>query len=242
MKTRKKGRPVAVDSNGASSRVRMILVAEKLFAEKGLDGVSLREIMLVARQGNSNAIQYHFGSKEGLVLAIFGFRVTEMEGVRRRMLDGAGRSGRLTDIRTLFNILFRPYLDLVDDEGRHSYAAFMAAYLVRYRPLGMKHAGDTPEVYSHALSETVQLIYKCAKGIPLKISQNRLEIVNLMFFNVVCRWDNSLAESADRLPLEMLVDDVLNIISTAFLLPPPKSGRQRYPDSRLDAKRASARD
>jgi len=242
MQTRKKGRPIAIDAHGTSSRLRMILVAEKLFAEKGLDGVSLREIVQAAGQGNSNAVQYHFGSKEGLVFAIFAYRVAEMEGVRRQMLDNARRDGCLMNIPTLLDILFRPYLDLVDEAGNHNYASFMAAYLVRYRPLGVKHAGDTPEVYSHALSETVQLLYKCVKGTPQPLFQNRLEIMHLMFFNVVCRWDNSSAEGSDRIPLDVLVEDTINIAAAAFLSPLPKTGRLRKPASRIDAKRAAARE
>ena len=45
-------------------------MAERLFAERGVDGVSLSEINRAAEQGNNSALHYHFGSKDGLVSAI----------------------------------------------------------------------------------------------------------------------------------------------------------------------------
>jgi AcrR family transcriptional regulator len=51
-------------------RERLIRAAESLFAERGLDAVSLREILAAAEVGNSSAVQYHFGDRSGLVRAV----------------------------------------------------------------------------------------------------------------------------------------------------------------------------
>jgi AcrR family transcriptional regulator len=50
---------------------QIVLAAERLFAERGLDGVSLREIGAAVGNANNSAVQYHFGSKDQLVRAIF---------------------------------------------------------------------------------------------------------------------------------------------------------------------------
>jgi AcrR family transcriptional regulator len=52
----------------------MILAAEQPFAENGVDGVSLREIAVAAGQRNNSAAQYHFGTKQGLVEAVFDYQ------------------------------------------------------------------------------------------------------------------------------------------------------------------------
>lgn len=52
------------------TRERLLDEAEKLFALKGFDGVSVREI--TARAGaHLSAINYHFGSKKNLYLSVF---------------------------------------------------------------------------------------------------------------------------------------------------------------------------
>jgi AcrR family transcriptional regulator len=52
------------------TRERLIHVAIRLFAERGIDGVSTRDITTAAN-ANSAAIGYHFASKENLVRAVF---------------------------------------------------------------------------------------------------------------------------------------------------------------------------
>src|SRR3546814_2769538 len=43
---------------------RILQAAEDCFGEHGIDAVSLRQIAIAAGQGNTAAVQYHFGSKE----------------------------------------------------------------------------------------------------------------------------------------------------------------------------------
>ena len=53
---------------GDSSRLpsataeRLLLAAERLFAARGVDGVSLRQVNVEAGQRNLSAAHYHFGS------------------------------------------------------------------------------------------------------------------------------------------------------------------------------------
>jgi|TARA_B110000503_G_scaffold63672_2_gene100440 AcrR family transcriptional regulator len=54
----------------SKTRERMIAVAQELYANRGIDGVSLNQILTQAGQKNRNAMQYHFGNREGLLQAI----------------------------------------------------------------------------------------------------------------------------------------------------------------------------
>ena len=47
------------------TRERLLLTAEKLLGERGINGVSLREITREAGQRNASALHYHFGSRDG---------------------------------------------------------------------------------------------------------------------------------------------------------------------------------
>ena len=53
-----------------TTRERLIVAAERLFAEHGFDGVTLKQITAEAGQRNASALQYHFGSRVDLVRAI----------------------------------------------------------------------------------------------------------------------------------------------------------------------------
>ncbi len=57
----------------------LIDAAERLVAERGLHGVSAREVMRAAGQRNHGAIAYYFGSWNGLLAAVWAERSTGME-------------------------------------------------------------------------------------------------------------------------------------------------------------------
>ena len=63
----------SVAQTGANTREVLVREAMKLFAERAIDAVSLREIVQKAGQGNQSAIHYHFSDKPGLVIAVAEF-------------------------------------------------------------------------------------------------------------------------------------------------------------------------
>jgi len=71
-----------------STAARIFLAAERQFAERGFDGVSVRDIVQEA-QVNLAAVSYHFGSKSELLLAVFGARTRELNRERRTLLREA---------------------------------------------------------------------------------------------------------------------------------------------------------
>jgi AcrR family transcriptional regulator len=70
-----------------STKEQMVLAGERLFAEHGYNGVSLREIGVAAGRSNASVAQYHFGTKEPLVAAIFDRRSSHIDS--RRLLVGS---------------------------------------------------------------------------------------------------------------------------------------------------------
>ena len=65
---------------------RILDVAEQLFAERGLDAVSIRNITNKA-QVNLAAINYHFGSKQSLITEVFNRRLLPLMQKRMTALD-----------------------------------------------------------------------------------------------------------------------------------------------------------
>jgi AcrR family transcriptional regulator len=68
------------------TRESLLDAAESLFAEHGIQAASLR--MITQRAGaNLAAVHYHFGSKEGLVRAVFSRRIKPLNEERLRLLE-----------------------------------------------------------------------------------------------------------------------------------------------------------
>lgn len=97
---------LAVDPQGGeSTQTRILDSAEYLFSEHGVNGASLRAI--VAHAGvNTAAVHYHFGSKNGLLEAVFARHIIPIAEERLALLadcrDGAGRPPLLHQIISAF--------------------------------------------------------------------------------------------------------------------------------------------
>lgn len=126
---------------------RILDVAEQLFAEHGFGATSMRSITNEAGV-NLAAINYHFGSKEGLVQAIFSRRLVPMNAERLRRLRELeqSRSGRIP-LNELVGAFVGPALELSRDVSGGG-ARFI-------RLLGRSYTES-----SHELQEAVRAMYQ----------------------------------------------------------------------------------
>ena len=134
------GRP-----SGKSERTRLalILAAERLFGELGIDAVGLRAISEAAYQKNNTSVQYHFGSKLALLNAIFEYREAMLQPQRQALFDLGEAQERLSDLRWLLRICFEPNFRLYRDRHDINYIKLHATYLTTHRPRGVTHPVDT---------------------------------------------------------------------------------------------------
>ncbi|UTW55772.1 TetR/AcrR family transcriptional regulator [Kordiimonas sp. SCSIO 12610] len=111
------------------TRAALIRAAEKLIATKGLADVSTREILRTAGQRNQSALQYHFGSKNGLIRAAINERTLLIDEKRIEMLDALGENPSLTD---LLDVFIRPLAELAEHEDAGvDYVIFLSQAITR---------------------------------------------------------------------------------------------------------------
>jgi AcrR family transcriptional regulator len=104
--------------------------AERLFAERGIAGASMRAITREAA-ANLAAVHYHFGSKEGLVRAVFARRLGPLNRERLERLaelDATGLEGAVERIVAAF---VEPPLAMIGSEpGGRAFAQLLARSLL----------------------------------------------------------------------------------------------------------------
>jgi AcrR family transcriptional regulator len=96
----------------ADAKERLLDVAEQIFADRGLDGASIRELTAGAHC-NLAAVNYYFGDKEALYEEVFRRRLREM------------RERRLASIR---EVLARPKGAALEDIIRADAEAFLEPF------------------------------------------------------------------------------------------------------------------
>jgi len=104
----------------------LIGAAERLFADRGSDQVSLREITSAAGATNASAVQYHFGGRRGLIRAVLAKHDAEVERRRHALLDDYEAAG-VQDIRALAHALVQPLAaELGNEDGGHGYLQLLS--------------------------------------------------------------------------------------------------------------------
>lgn len=107
---------------------KLMLAAERLYGQHGLDGVSLRQLATAAGQANNYVVQHHFGSKLGLIQAVSEMRLPAMEAHRQTLLDAARAEGDYSVSRML-SCLFSPLVTVLEAQDMKDYALFTLAVM-----------------------------------------------------------------------------------------------------------------
>jgi AcrR family transcriptional regulator len=109
-----------------SGETALIIAAERLFAEGGIEGVALRQINQAANQKNISAAHYHFGSRDGLVQAVLAYRLPELDRRRGALLQ---RNVEAKDVRFYLEAFIAPLAEeLAPREGGNHYLRFIQQY------------------------------------------------------------------------------------------------------------------
>jgi AcrR family transcriptional regulator len=127
------------------TRLALMRAAEQLFAQQGVDRVSLREIAIAAGQRNVSATTYHFGSKRELIEAILERHSLPIQDSWRPVL-AEDKEHRL-DLTRLVELVVRPLVEKVDDpDGGRSYLELCAELVAsRSFPLMGMRVAITPD-------------------------------------------------------------------------------------------------
>ncbi len=114
---------------GDATRERILDAAERLFADHGFDGVSLRQITAAAGVQLALA-NYHFGSKAGLWTRVFERRARVLGEQRLALLAGRREHAApaAPSLEAVIDAFIRPYLEISrsGDRGWSAYARLIA--------------------------------------------------------------------------------------------------------------------
>lgn len=159
---------------GEATRDRVFLAAERLFALNGFSGVSVRDITAEAGV-NLAAVNYHFGSKDGLLFEIFRHRSAELNRTRARMLhEAADAHGGRPPVRAILEALIAPPALWLDPEGDHRIAI---QFLIRARSEGTEQIREVLRTDVSHLKRFADALMEARPDLPAEEIHWRLHFV-----------------------------------------------------------------
>lgn len=96
----------------ASTKDRLLDAAERLFAVRGVHATSSRDIVSEAGQRNESALQYHFGSRDGLMEALHERRLGQVQAARFEKLEALLATNPAPPVRDLILAVTLPVVEL----------------------------------------------------------------------------------------------------------------------------------
>jgi AcrR family transcriptional regulator len=157
----------AVVETEASTPERILLAAERLFSERAIGDVSLREITAAAGV-NSAAAHYHFGSKDAVLDELFALRARPIAEQRERLLGQVkvDRQGRPV-LEEILRAFLRPALDIMRTPEGLAFTMLRARMVFEREEIKRK-------VLGRAFDQTNRMALDAlAKALP-KLSQHEL--------------------------------------------------------------------
>jgi AcrR family transcriptional regulator len=167
---------------------KIIIAAQRLFAERGIDGISLREIASSAGHANNSAVQYHFQSKEGLIQAIFELRVPFLEETRQSHLQSLDSRGNILP-EDLLAALLLPFLEMSDDDQEQRIFALFCSHLLSRDPDDhpFRRAQEKMPVSAHIYQALGELL----AHLPKQVFDFRLRLVAGFFLSTILERQNT---------------------------------------------------
>ena len=208
-----------------STKERLLRTAERLFALRGIDAVSMRSICAEADQRNNTALQYHFGDKQNLVEAILAERMGSINGRRRAILEQIESQGCEADLHRLVAALVTPFTEqLCDESGGRYYVRFAAQLFSRGDAVALL-AARRP--WTEAFHAIVDLIRIHLADVPEPVMAGRLTLMASQLVHATAAKEYELAESGPRQrsrSVERFTGDLVDYIVGGLTAPVSSDG------------------
>jgi AcrR family transcriptional regulator len=135
-------------NSSASTKERILTAAEALFAQRGFEGASLRQLTAAAGV-NLAAVNYHFGSKDHLVEQVFKRRLDQLNARRLAALKQISGQPE-TSLEDVLSAFIRPALELSYDGGGGLFMRVLARAFAEHDDSLRKFLSDN---YGHVMRQ-----------------------------------------------------------------------------------------
>ena len=203
-----------MSDNKELTRELLILAGERLIAEHGIEGVSLRKVGIEAGQKNTSAALYHFGNKEGLLLAIYEYRMEHVDLRRHQLLDDDSSS-----VRALMKAWILPDVEEINESEGGSFHARFLARTSNHPELNYK------KLWTSKHASSYQRILKSLKSLfpnmPKEVFDTRFAMVMMQSIYSLADQErlNATTSKGKKIAAELYVTQLIDVMEGVFNAP-----------------------
>lgn len=178
-------------SRPGDTRARILDAAERLFAERGFEGASMRALARAASASLSST-NYHFGTKEALVEAVLRRRAEPLNAIRLERLDEAERLAEAdaVSIERILDAFVRPLVEMrAANDARRAEPGWLAArlfsdpapFIVRmraelFREVDERFLAALARALPRSDRREIEIAYQLTNGLLIHFASGRLKL------------------------------------------------------------------
>ncbi|OPF62012.1 MULTISPECIES: TetR/AcrR family transcriptional regulator [Hydrogenophaga] len=207
------------DAQLSATARHMLDVAEPLFAEKGIEQVSLREIVAASGQRNLSAARYHFGSREQLIALLLARRLWFINEDRHARLDALEAAGRAGDVEALVRESLDALASTVRDQpwgADYVRVAAQATFSPRLNPYDI-----VDPIYLSGHTRIARLLRAALPDLPERTFHDRMRLISNEIVFTLARWisDHGPVTSPTRRRYDALVRHTIEFLVAGMKAP-----------------------
>ena len=210
----------------AATPTQLLDVAERLFAQQGIDSVSIREIVRESGQSNLSAAHYHFGSREALIAALLTRRLRTINAIRHKRLDALEATGLSGDVHAIVKATLIALAEVVKTtDWGPNYVRVVAQVILNSQSQVM--ALVDPDTVS-GLVRSNKMLRQVLKHLPPQVLKDRIWIVNNESTYSLARWvyAHGPVNAANRRRFDALLINTVDFLAAGLLSPRGAKGHK----------------
>ena len=202
----------------SASALPLVLTAERLFAQHGIDGVSLRQIAADAGSANNSAVRYHFGNKAGLITAIFEYRLPQVISERQLLVSRCDRD----DLRSRLEAQMLPVLAMAEAPDNH-YVSFVEQLQRQVRRAAAEDLHELPTAGQQSNDTFHDDMRRLLEHLPEPLRTLRIDQAQVFCLHAAADRERAVAAELTTISFDLFVDALLDGVTG--LLAAPASAR-----------------
>jgi AcrR family transcriptional regulator len=209
------------EQNAARTREKLVDAAVALYGSRSIDAVSLREIGVAAGQRNPNALQYHFGDRDGLLQAIVDKHAVAVSGIRESYIRRA-EQGEWPAGEAAARCLVMPIVDYVElNPDGIDFVKIVSQIAAVYQ------SGAAPKSEAGILfpknQPLVNVFEKALSAVPPREAQRRIYLVVTNTFHSIADIYRASEQQATGSPVaarKPMIEQLILLLNAFFSAPP----------------------
>ena len=189
------------------AQMSLVLAAERLVAQYGVHGFSIRMLNAEAGTRNTSALHYHFGSRDGLIRAVWQYRMATINPRRLQMLASVAPG----DVERIVEAIILPLAEQLEPRPEGN---FYVRFLERVAR-DADYAAYGPQLdWAEGWLQAYAMLREALAGLPPEMIDIKLRFVRTLITSGLAGMEADLQRgdlSPDSLPimLEALKDGVI---------------------------------